>query len=300
LFWTINIKPKRINPSLAFDLYPLLRAENWLERSEEHIVYRDTRSQELTEALWSFPTSPWFDRINMLGERKTPGITQNAWIKGLSSSFVKSWEGRRGRTGGLFGERLGADGEVLRWSRAQQAAFLIFAWQRLRDAVNQSSDVWVLALRRATGNAKNDKFKVEEEPGFYSSSSLISTDQGMRSFLQVLNDICYTQAPRLKLNEWVLKSSEGPVQDTAIATALKSLDEQQVAKTVQEIAKGLSSFDWRTSSDPSLSNKERQLKLAFRGSGGYKELRRQLLNHLAEYDDATVSKTAQTLLNTSG
>jgi hypothetical protein len=90
------------------------------------------------------------------------------------------------------------------------------------------------------------------------------------------------------------------VQDTAIATALKSLDEQQVAKTVQEIAKGLSSFDWRTSSDPSLSNKERQLKLAFRGSGGYKELRRQLLNHLAEYDDATVSKTAQTLLNTSG
>ena len=30
LFWTINIKPKRINPSLAFDLYPLLRAEDWL------------------------------------------------------------------------------------------------------------------------------------------------------------------------------------------------------------------------------------------------------------------------------
>ena len=31
LFWTINIKPKRINPSLAFDLYPLLRSEDWLE-----------------------------------------------------------------------------------------------------------------------------------------------------------------------------------------------------------------------------------------------------------------------------
>jgi len=31
LFWTINIKPKRINPSLAFDLYPLLLSEDWLE-----------------------------------------------------------------------------------------------------------------------------------------------------------------------------------------------------------------------------------------------------------------------------
>jgi hypothetical protein len=38
LFWTINIKPKRINPSLAFDLYPLLRSENWLDKAEGHFV----------------------------------------------------------------------------------------------------------------------------------------------------------------------------------------------------------------------------------------------------------------------
>jgi DNA-sulfur modification-associated len=64
LFWTINIKPKRINASLAFDLYPLLRAEDWLDRAEGHPIYRETRSQELTEALWSHPDSPWYDRIN--------------------------------------------------------------------------------------------------------------------------------------------------------------------------------------------------------------------------------------------
>src|SRR5205085_3207956 len=39
LFWTINITPKRINASLGFDLYPLLRGEDWLERAEEHVVY---------------------------------------------------------------------------------------------------------------------------------------------------------------------------------------------------------------------------------------------------------------------
>jgi hypothetical protein len=53
LFWTINIRPKRINASLAFDLYPLLRAEDWLERVEEIQIYRQTRSQELCEALWA-------------------------------------------------------------------------------------------------------------------------------------------------------------------------------------------------------------------------------------------------------
>jgi hypothetical protein len=75
LFWTINIKPKRINPSLAFDLYPLLRAEDWLDKAEGHYVYRETRSQELTEALWSNEDSPWYDRINMLGEKKIRWVT---------------------------------------------------------------------------------------------------------------------------------------------------------------------------------------------------------------------------------
>ena len=47
LFYTINIKPKRINSSLAFDLYPLLRTEDWLERFDD-TIYKATRSQELT------------------------------------------------------------------------------------------------------------------------------------------------------------------------------------------------------------------------------------------------------------
>jgi hypothetical protein len=122
----------------------------------------------------------------------------------------------------------------------------------------------------------------------------------MRSFLQTLNDICYIQAPRLKLNDWILKPSSGPLQDAAIASALKSLDQQPVAKTVKAVAKTLASFDWRTSAEPSLSATERQLKLAYRGSGGYKELRRQLLIHLERYGGANVSDTARGLLATVG
>ena len=68
LFYTINIKPKPINPSLAFDLYPLLRTEEWLTRVEGHRIYRETRAQELVDMLWAYPESPWYKRINMLGE----------------------------------------------------------------------------------------------------------------------------------------------------------------------------------------------------------------------------------------
>jgi hypothetical protein len=168
LFYTINIKPKRINPSLAFDLYPLLRAEDWLERAEEHVVYRDTRSQELTEALWSYPESPWYDRINMLGERGSKTVTQNAWIRALTASFVKAWESRGGRTGGLFGERFGKKEEVLRWSRAQQAAFLISSWSVLREAINRSNADWVKDLRAAAKIPVSQRPKPEADPGFYS------------------------------------------------------------------------------------------------------------------------------------
>lgn len=44
LFYIINLKPKRINASLAFDLYPLLRTEDWLEKFEGPNIYRKDSS----------------------------------------------------------------------------------------------------------------------------------------------------------------------------------------------------------------------------------------------------------------
>ncbi|MCB9133378.1 MAG: hypothetical protein H6647_20855 [Anaerolineales bacterium] len=49
LFYMINIKPKRIDPSLAFDLYPVLRIQDWLEKMPEtakiyvRLVLRNSR-----------------------------------------------------------------------------------------------------------------------------------------------------------------------------------------------------------------------------------------------------------------
>jgi len=282
LFWTINIKPKRINASLAFDLYPLLRAEDWLERAEEHIVYRDTRSQELTEALWSYPQSPWYDKINMLGERGNPWVSQAAWIRSLSTSFVRAWDPRGARGGGLFGGRVGDGGEVLGWSRAQQAAFLIFAWQQLYAEIHNGRYPWAMKIRGEAKRGERFSKQTQDDPAFYGPHSLLVTDQGVRGFLQVVNDLCYAMASKLKLSTWNVRSKTTAPSDDAITVSLRSLEPHPVANFLKRLAHGLASFDWRSSSADDLSDDERRLKLVFRGSSGYRELRLQLLSHLGQ------------------
>jgi DGQHR domain-containing protein len=294
LFWTINIKPKRINPSLAFDLYPLLRAEDWLDRAEGHPIYRETRSQELTEALWSHTESPWYDRINMLGERQINWVTQSAWIRTLMATLVRPWEGRGARIGGLFGSRLREGGEVLGWSRAQQAAFLIFAWQKLYKAVNDVEAPWAVELRE---DAKRQGASItkSEDPAFYGSGSLIVTDQGVRGFLHVVNDLCFVMAPNLKLDTWRLDKKASASDAGAVTLALKTIAKEPLADFLESIAAGLATFDWRTSAAPNISEELRRQKLVFRGSSGYKELRSQLVEHLRACH-GRIGKAAERLL----
>jgi len=300
LFWTINIKPKRINSSLAFDLYPLLRNEDWLDRAEGHSIYRETRAQELTEIMWSFPESPWYDRINMLGERQNRWVTQSAWIKSLTASFIRPWDRRTGSAGGLFGGRSKKQGEVLGWSRAQQAAFLIFAWNALKGGVIATKDVWAQDLRfpPRIGEEKPQKqedLKSGDDLAFYGPFSLISTDQGVRGYLQVLNDLCYQRASILKLNRWMPDETSSSNPIGAVGSSLESLGAQSFAAFVTSIGTSLASFDWRTSSTPGLDDVKRRAKLVFRGSGGYKELRTQLLEHLAA-TEGDVAETAKRLI----
>jgi len=102
--------------------------------------------------------------------------------------------------------------------------------------------------------------------------------------LHVLNDICFTNAPRLELRSWNIGSAAA--SDTnAVTLCLKSLHRQPVADSLSTFSQGLATFDWRTSGLPSLSEQERRQKLVFRGSSGDKELRLQLIEHLAKLQD---------------
>jgi DGQHR domain-containing protein len=276
LFWTINIKPKKINASLAYDMYPLLRTQEWLERSEEgYFIYRETRAQELVETLWSNRQSPWHEYINMLGEpgMKKNMVSQAAWIRSLMATYVKS-RGPRLPIGGLFGAPVGK--EVLPWSRPQQAAFLIFVGEKIKDAIEKCRESWALALRA--------KVTSKKDPAFYGDSTLINTDQGVRAILHVTNDLCYIRADDLQLQHFTRDAEKGlPSDGDSVDDALRIFRKDERLRTfLEETAKSLATYDWRTASAPGLDEDMKTAKLVFRGSGGYRELRRQLLKHLAK------------------
>lgn len=291
LFWTINIKPKKINASLAFDLYPLLREQEWLDSGDRILVYRESRAQELTEVLWSTPESPWYKRINMLGgPRKESGpVTQAAFVRSLIASMVKPWfPSRRQTTGGVFGGTSNQN-QGLAWSRVQQAAFLVTAWRLLADAIKATEADWAAAVREAEA-----KLVVEGDPAFSGTYSLLATDQGVRGFQQVVNDLVYIQEKNLELAAWRDAGDIVDVSPESIGKIGKTLPEP-IRDFLKGIAEGLATYDWRTSGFPGLNEQDRLAKAALRGSGGYKELRDQLVTHLTGATNKDIARAATDL-----
>jgi hypothetical protein len=115
---------------------------------------------------------------------------------------------------------------------------------------------------------------------------LLNTDPGVRGVHFVSNDLCFLRAEQLRLEEWSSSSSADlsgarTIAETAIDESLASLISYPVHRFVKAIADGLATFDWRTSAAPGLTDSEKTAKQAIRGSGGYREMRRLLLRHLA-------------------
>ena len=281
LFYTINIRPKKINPSLAFDLYPLLRTETWLDKLEGPKVYRQSRAQEIVDMLWARSESPWYHRINMLGEPGHRGrmVTQTAWVRSLLASFVKRWEGRSA-PGGLFGGRVGSHRTALPWTLDQQAAFLIFLGRRFRKALEGASYDWMSSLRQRSSERDH-----QGDPAVVGRHNLLNQDQGIRAFLQVSNDVCYLAAVHWLQEEFVSVPTD-PDELDDVAFALRHFEDAQDLRTyIDALCRSLAMFDWRSSDAPGLTPDDRLRRAAFRGSGGYRMLREAVLRHLSEDDD---------------
>jgi DGQHR domain-containing protein len=60
VFRTINGEQRKINPSLVYDLIPMLRTSEWVN-------FQDKRAQELVEELNTDRDSPWLESISMVG-----------------------------------------------------------------------------------------------------------------------------------------------------------------------------------------------------------------------------------------
>ena len=289
LFWSINVSPKRINPSHAFDLYPLLRNQTWLEQTGDLTVYREARAQEITEWLYKHPDSVWKDRINMLGESGAGKVSQAAFVRSLTAAFFGTGVGRTGRKG-LFQAAPKKQQEPLKWSRSQQVALVLEFWRLVKDAIeNGNASTWVEAFKEA---------KPARDP-FDDRSSMLNQDMGVRAAHAVVNDFLYHCAEKFNLADWMAEEfGETDTSEFDISNALVSMREQDFYATFKDMASDLASFDWRSLDGPGIRN-DRNLELsrrAYRGSGGYTLLTRDILEALSGSPNSGVA-TVATILN---
>ena len=82
IFRSINGNQRKINPSLVYDLIPMLR-------STEAVPFEDMRCHELVKSLNETPESPWKDRIAMVGVGGRI-ISQSSFISAIKKLFKKA------------------------------------------------------------------------------------------------------------------------------------------------------------------------------------------------------------------
>lgn len=308
LFWVINVEPKRINTSLAFDLYPELRDQEWLKRGESIKIYQEHRSQELAEVLWRNPFSPWKDRIELFGKRVDGHVSNAAAIRSLMATFVRTWaKGNDAgadpedvtKLGGLFGS-IDKNGSryIIRWRRPEQAAFLILCWSAVRSAAAGSKASCKIAL------TENAKISVEAAAAysFAGPYTLLATDQGFRAISFAYNSLAQLVYERIGLLEIEGSEDESEPNDELVAKALKQLESNRSLTTfVDAVATALvNEVDWRTSAAPGITEQDKVVQGQYRGSSGYKALNKAALIACSKSKNHNVSDAATRALDILG
>ncbi len=288
LFYTINISPKKINRSLAYDLYPLLRTEDWLEKFEGHLIYREARAQEIVDYLYSHDESPWNNWINMLGETGENKMnSQSAWIRSLLATLIKTYDSRGNLPGGLFGAKKGDNETVLPWGKEEQVALILLYGNKILEKCSKSNHKWIKEINNYE-DLKN------RTPAFYGKTSLLNHDQGIRALFYILNDFLFTLYDELELENTFLASQSGNSYQIISNNIAQLRNKKPIDNFLNNLCDALVKFDWRSYSNNDLNADQKTQKAGYRGSGGYKVLRIDLLRFI--YEDSTgglkdVSKT---------
>lgn len=286
LFWSINISPKRINPSHAFDLYPLLRTQDWLESTGEITVYREARAQEITEILYTLKNSPWHNRISMLQRRGDPKVSQFAFVRSLIGSFFGTGRGR-GRFG-IFQAPYDDKGSTLDWERVQQIAFILEFWLLLKSHVEGGDYEWTKL------------YHARKKDPFADKSSLLNQDMGIRAVHAVLNDLLYHHVREWRLNLWYHRSADkSSMTAKDIKNAVIDIRNKKIHVYLDGIASAMAGFDWRSVDGPDVKSSEDEMtKRAYRGSGGYTVLTKNILTHIVNTGSEAISDAADFVLTT--
>ena len=156
------------------------------------------------------------------------------------------------------------------------------AGQYLRDAVGKTDELWAEALRQQKIPSQFEDQDGKIDLAFFGPNTLLNQDQGIRTLLHILNDICIVRVDELSLHQWGDSQDVYGSEEEQVSVWITSLKKvTKISKFLKELASVLAKYDWRSSSGPELIDEERMLKAGFRGSGGYKALRGHVLIHLA-------------------
>jgi hypothetical protein len=176
--------------------------------------------------------------------------------------------------------------EVLAWTRSQQAAYLITLWNEIQRAIEESRESWASHLRKSAPDEDLD-------PAFFGPHTLLATDQGVRGVLQVSNDVSFVLVHELHFPEWREPRLGDAEVLEEIEQALRSISKhRRLVDFLRRLARSLTRFDWRTSGAPGLPEEVRLRQAAYRGSGGYRELRIGLTRVLSKSEDTLISNAA--------
>src|SRR5690606_15835017 len=112
---------------------------------------------------------------------------------------------------------IGGDGSdrVLRWTRAQQAAFLLKMWQVVADEAANSKSAWAVSCRTTHRSDASDSLfgKTSLDPAFAGRYTLLATDQGVRAISYVFNAMSQVRYSELALEESESEAVEETMTD---------------------------------------------------------------------------------------
>ncbi|MEP4261383.1 MAG: hypothetical protein ABJ375_18935, partial [Rhizobiaceae bacterium] len=161
-------------------------------------------------------------------------------------------------------------------------------------SVNKSQAEWKLAISRSAQGQLLDDFS----PAFSGENTLLATDQGVRAVHNIFNAIFQDIPEKLDLMSWYAGDAllEKPTEES-IDYALKSFQNMGKAnEIIEQISEAIvNGFDWRLSSAPGLGDKEKKVQSAYKGSGGYSLMMKELLKVLGS--DENVDSMIQDAAN---
>ena len=139
------------------------------------------------------------------------------------------------------------------------------------------------------------------DPAFAGEYSLLATDQGVRGFLQVSNDVSFDLVEQLDILSWLPAREGAATMFEEVAEAIDLLDSvPSCSDFISNLSESMARFDWRTLATPKLTEEERNRQALYRTGTGYREVRRQLLSHLMSQPHPQIAESASQLTRALG